>query len=173
MFQLGDFVAPSGLPLLGMLLFLSLAVVLTLKLLVALARFRIRRSFSLLCALAALPLIVYAGYGLTICSPYFWYVLLNQSHFEEMASADKRPGAPAFAIVETRDASPMMLLAPLVLHLVVYDESDELGRPPSERSPAWEARNGTRLSDGGGVRMVYGVLRHLRGHFYLVEQTYP
>jgi hypothetical protein len=155
---------------LGTPAFLGYALFLPLRMMVALARLRFRRALSLACAIAVIPLVFVGLVRLIIFDPWYWYVLLNQSRFATEARAASSSGPPAFAILEDRDVSVGLATNPPLFAAVVYDESDELGLPTTQRSPAWEARNGKRLLADNNL--VVGV-RHLLGHFYLVNRTYP
>jgi len=178
--RLSDFVSSGsemllfeGLLLVAAMVSLGVTAAFLLKALTALTRRHLHRSLSFGCAAAALPLGFLAGHQLPVLDPYFWYVVSNQSHFERIATSNHSSGLPAFAILEERDTSPGLAIGEPIFTAIVYDASDELRRPLSERSPDWQARNGIRLStDGSGKRLIYAA-RHLRGHFYLVTSTYP
>lgn len=71
---------------LGWLLFLGFAIVLILRMIFALVNLQFRRMLSLACAVVAIPVVLNAVR--IIFDPYYWYVVLNQSHFEIKVRAE-------------------------------------------------------------------------------------
>jgi hypothetical protein len=147
---------------------LAFAAILILLMAIELVRLRFRRLFSLACAVIAMHLIFFTIARITIFSPYYWYFLLNQSRFEGAVEARTRPGSPAFVKLEQRNVSTGLAINAPTFTAIVYDESDELGHTPAERSASWNAQHGKELSmDQGGAPRAY-TARRLHAHFYLV-----
>jgi uncharacterized SAM-binding protein YcdF (DUF218 family) len=72
---------------LGILVLIALALTLTVWMMASLARRRFRRALSLLCAVIAIPLIMWGGLRLTVFNPYYWYVMLNYPRLEREIKA--------------------------------------------------------------------------------------
>lgn len=63
-----------------------------------------------------------------------------------------------------------------IFETIVYDESDEIGRPPAALSAGWRARASVRLKDiaeriGHRNRNDEVDVRRIDDHFYLVTET--
>lgn len=127
---------------LGALLILGLVAVLLVRAMVALVRRRFRLMLSLGCAIALIPLIMVAGLHLVIFSPYYWYALLNQSRFEEVARSAKKPGIPLVVSLERRDVSTGLAVNQPTFTSIIFDERAETTPDPTRQ--------------------------HLYGHFYLI-----
>jgi len=139
-------------------LFVIAAVIATA---VVLARRQFRRAISLACAAAAVPAVIFGQAHLTICSPYFWYVLTHETQLKAKALALAESQSPTFAGAETRDVSRGLVVNPAIFASVVYDEAGEAGL--EGRLRAW------RRFDFGGDAILK--IERLPSQFYLVETT--
>lgn len=149
--------------LFGFGIWLAIAAVL------ALIERRVRRALSLIFALVAIPLLFVAQARLNMFDPYYWYVLANEARFEAQAKSASGAGAAAFAVIEMRDVSIGMVTTPPRYASIVYDESDEIGLNPADRSEDWKSRHRAQLefASAGYAESWYWV-KHLVGHFFLV-----
>jgi hypothetical protein len=62
-----------------------------------------------------------------------------------------------------------------IFYTLVYDESDEISRPPARRSENWkraiaESCPRCSASESGDLRIT---VRNISGHFYVLTKTYP
>ncbi len=89
--------------------------------------------------------------------------LARQGYLAEIAAlpAGQRPRLAVFVLSEDG------WLGISNLHLVVYDESDEVALPAERQSPAWKARAAQTL-----LTLGIGYLRPLGDHFYIVRISY-
>ena len=151
---------------LGVLCLCVLAVGILFGLVVAIVRLRLRRVISLGCAMASMPLIMLTVFSVPVFSPYYWYVMVNQSRFESAVKAAKQPKGRAFIILGMRDVSTGSVINPPTFASIVYDQSDELERTPVQQSPEWKAHNHSYSPTAYSAH-------HLYGRFYLVWSTDP
>ncbi|MGO9545862.1 MAG: hypothetical protein ACLPPF_13870 [Rhodomicrobium sp.] len=136
----------------------------------ALIKRRVRRGLSFIFAIIAIPLLFVMQARLNMFDPYYWYVLANVASFETQAKSISRAGAVAFAVVETRDVSIGIVTAPPRYASIVYDESDEIGLDPADRSADWRVRNQARLEPAtAGYLEPWLSVKHLVGHFFLLR----
>jgi hypothetical protein len=134
-------------------------------------RGRWRRAVSAAIApfAAAIPLILCYQLGIT---PTWLRFQLSRTHFEsEVALTSTANGVlrlRAFAWGETGGAAVAN-----IFHTLVFDESDEIGLPPEQRSASW-------LERAKDQRQLYSILRgrgaptvqRLSRHWYVVTQIY-
>jgi hypothetical protein len=134
---------------------------------IALFKRRIRRASSFACACLIVPLVVFALPRLTIFSPYYWYVLLNQVKLERAGKVHSQTGDPVPVVLETRDVSFGLVSNPATFISIVYDEIDGLrdSPEPARRLSAVEGREA--FFEGAFL-----TVRPLFGHFYVVTATY-
>lgn len=150
--------------LFGFAIWLAVAAVL------ALIKRRMRRALSLIFALVAIPLLFLVQARLNIFDPYYWYVLANEARFEAQAKSTAEAGAAPFAVIETRDVSIGFVTTLPRYASIVYDESEEIGSKPAERSENWKAHHQAQLeSAAGGYAESWYWVKHLVGHFFLVR----
>lgn len=132
------------------------------SLVAALVRLQFRRALSLLCAAIALPLAIFGALRCPLLGPYYWYVVSNQARFEELIKAASHSGSPALVRLEERDVSTGLATDAPTFASIVYDESDELGRAPMQRSPTWYARSAGQLSENeAGARKTQLLCQHI------------
>ena len=136
----------------------------------ALIKRRVRRGLSLIFAIIAIPLLFVVQARLNMFDPYYWYVLANETRFETKAKSISGVGAAVFAVVETRDVSIGMVTTPPRYASIVYDESDEIGLDPADRSADWRVRSEARLEPAtAGYSEPWVSVEHLVGHFFLLR----
>jgi hypothetical protein len=131
-------------------------------------RKRFKRALSALAApvLAALPLIAFYVMGIT---PMWVSFQFARGHYEnEIEQVAQRPRLLAFEWGETGGAAAVN-----VFYILVYDESDQINMPSSDRSAEWtEIANQNlylrSILTGDGSPYV----EQMGGHFYMVIETY-
>jgi hypothetical protein len=134
---------------------------------VALWKRRIRRVASSIAAITAIPICFVVVARVPLFDPWLWYTIANRGRFEALAAGDSPPNAPKYAVIEIRDVSTGFVgLDPNHFVALIYDESDAVGLPPSERPSIWRAR-----SVWSGVNAKpFPKGRRLFGHFFRVDQ---
>jgi len=118
----------------GFLLLMGFAALLLVMMALAVVKRRFRRLLLFACAVVAIFFIPFLPNWLAVLSPYYWYVLFNQSRLEGAARA-AHPGPVSFATLEQRDVSTGFATDLTSFMSIIYDESDELGRSPERRTP--------------------------------------
>lgn len=129
---------------------------------IALWRRHFRRVASSIFAIAAMPVCFVTVANVPIFDPWVWYAIVNSTRFEGLAASNPPSNGQKFSMIEIRDVSTGLAIGPAHFIALVYDESDAIGREPSERPRSW----GTRTIFGS---MPFPKGRRLYGHLFRVD----
>jgi hypothetical protein len=136
---------------------------------------RWRRVISILAAPLAAYLLFAAANAAGVNSEWIRFELWKHRYVDEigrLANTDA-PRIKLFDWGQTGGAG-----VPNFAYTLVYDESDEIVRPPSERSTAWQDRasklcpDTTMCATSSPPSGIYVTVKKLEGHFYLVTEAW-
>ncbi|MCW6509232.1 hypothetical protein [Lichenifustis flavocetrariae] len=130
---------------------------------IALWRRYFRRAASSLLALAALPVCYVIIARSSVLDPWLWYTIANKSQLETVATTAPAT-APRYAVLKAEDVSSGFAgIDPNHFVLLVYDDSDDIGRAPGDRPAIWQ----NRTVPGLDLPLPKG--RHLIGYFFRAD----
>ena len=130
---------------------------------IALYRRQFRRAVSSVVAIAALPVCFVIVAKVPLFDPWLWYAIANKNRFETLVASDP-VNRVKYAVLREDDVSTGFSgIDPNHFVLLIYDESDDVGRKPSDRPDIWRAR----MIPGLDAPIPKG--RKLYGHFFRVD----
>jgi hypothetical protein len=129
---------------------------------IALWRRQLRQMASSILAIAVIPICYVVIARAPFFDPWLWYVIANQSRFEALAASNSPSGGPKFAVIEIRDVSAGLVINGNHFVALVYDESDVIGRDPSEWPGIWRT--------GMLAEMPFPRGQRLYGHFFKLDE---
>lgn len=121
-------------------------------------------------AIAAIPFCFLSVASVPLFDPWLWYAIANRARFEALAGSGPGSDGSEYALIEIRDVSTGLAGAsPNHFVALIYDESNAVGRDPSERAGISRTRTlwPSEKSAFGLAPIPRG--RRLFGHFFRVD----